>query len=74
MKQCPSCKRWLELDKFYADRSKHDGSSCYCRECQTERQRNYLHQYYLLHRGVLLPKHRESALRSYYKRKDEYKK
>lgn len=39
------------------------------RERHKEHYRAYQHQYYLLHREELLPKHRESALRSKERRK-----
>ena len=38
-KQCSKCRRYLPLDAFPKDRSRYDGRSYVCRECNSDRVR-----------------------------------
>lgn len=36
-KFCPTCRRWLPLDLFGANRARHDGKNSHCKPCKNEK-------------------------------------
>jgi hypothetical protein len=38
-KWCPKCQTWIEKDLFYPNKSRYDGLSNYCRDCDDESRR-----------------------------------
>lgn len=44
MKRCPRCKQIKTLNEFNKNRSKKDGLTSYCRQCMSEKHRQYRQQ------------------------------
>lgn len=66
LKWCYVCQRYKHFDQFGQNKSHSDGLSSECKSCRTTYGRRYQQQYYSRYRDRLLPKHRQSALKSYY--------
>src|ERR1035437_2837017 len=45
MKKCPKCNNEYGLTNFWKDRTKKDGYSCYCIECDKIRQKTWQTKY-----------------------------
>lgn len=63
---CYICKESKPIEEF-----RIYNEELLCKKCREKRQKSYQAQYYLDHKDDLLPKHRETALASYYRRRDE---
>jgi len=67
MKQCSKCKNWKKNSEFHKNKSKKDGLQCYCKKCQSKRDRSkYWQKYY--------NKSKDKKKIYYQKRKDYYRK
>ena len=65
---CYCCGEYKPPSEFARDRSRWHGCQDACRDCRRGMQRDYQRGYYLEHKDTLLPKHRESARRSWDKK------
>ena len=41
-KYCGRCKSWRTVDSFYTDRTKYDGKTSWCKDCERDYQRRRL--------------------------------